>query len=108
MKLRPFVLAAILAGAFLYVTSVADWNWGRWIPGGSSREPFWTAGDVAAQGLSSDENNNIEIYKTAHFAVVNITSTVYRENWFFQVVPEQGTGSGFIIDASDEPSPSPQ
>src|SRR5581483_11118783 len=28
---------------------------------------------------------------------VNITSVVYREDWFFQIVPEKGTGSGFII-----------
>jgi S1-C subfamily serine protease len=100
MKLRPFALAAVLAGAFLYVTSVADWDLKRWLSGPSDNgAPFWTGGDVAAQGLSSDENNSIEIYKSSRSAVVNITSTVYREDWFFQIVPEQGTGSGFIIDA---------
>ena len=100
MRLRPFLLAAILAGAFLYVTSVAHWSPRRWLPGAKdSGAPFWTGGDVVAQGLSTDENNNIEIYKTSRGAVVNITSTVYREDWFFQIVPEQGTGSGFIIDA---------
>jgi S1-C subfamily serine protease len=27
---------------------------------------------------------------------------VYRQNWFFQVYPEKGTGSGFIINADGE------
>jgi S1-C subfamily serine protease len=100
MKLRTFVLAALIAGVFLYVTSVADWSIRRWLPGaGDNGGPFWTGGDVSAQGLSPDENNNIEIYKASRAAVVNITSTVYREDWFFQIVPEQGTGSGFIIDS---------
>jgi S1-C subfamily serine protease len=98
MKLRVFAIAALLVGGFLYVTSVADWSLGRFFPGARGGAPFWTGGDAAAQGLSADENNNIEIYKYARSAVVNITSTVYRENWFFQVIPEQGTGSGFIID----------
>ena len=35
----------------------------------------------------------------ARAATVNITSVVYRENWFFRIYPEKGTGSGFIISA---------
>jgi putative serine protease PepD len=31
-------------------------------------------------------------------ATVNITSTVYRRTWFFEVMPQQGQGSGFLID----------
>jgi putative serine protease PepD len=49
-------------------------------------------------GLGSDETNNIEIYHSSHAAVVNITSTVYRRNWFLEIVPQQGTGSGFLVD----------
>ena len=29
---------------------------------------------------------------------MNITSVVWREGWFFQMYPEKGTGSGFIIN----------
>jgi S1-C subfamily serine protease len=99
MKLwRTFLLAALLVAGFLYVTSVADWNLSRILK--KEEAPLWTGGDGVARGagLSPDESNNIEIYKSARRAVVNITSTVYREYWFFQIVPEQGTGSGFIID----------
>ena len=48
-------------------------------------------------GFTTDENNNIEIYKLARPATANITSVVYREDFFFQVYPQEGTGSGFIV-----------
>ena len=41
--------------------------------------------------------NNIEIYKTAHLATVNITSTVYRRTIFLEVYPSKDQGSGFLI-----------
>jgi Trypsin-like serine proteases, typically periplasmic, contain C-terminal PDZ domain len=39
-----------------------------------------------------------DIYKAARLATVNITSTVYRRNWFFEVYPARDVGSGFIIN----------
>jgi len=47
---------------------------------------------------SADEANNIEIYDRLNTAVVNITSTSYEYNWFLEPVPQQGSGSGSIID----------
>jgi len=38
------------------------------------------------------------IYDQVSPAVVNITSRVMRRSFFFGVIPEEGTGSGFIID----------
>jgi putative serine protease PepD len=91
------LLATLLVLAFIYVTSVA-----RWSPfhfGGAPSGRIWSGPDVAhSAGLGSDETNNIEIYHSAHTAVVNITSTVYRRNWFLEIVPQQGTGSGFLVD----------
>ncbi len=52
-----------------------------------------------AAALSPDEQNNIDIYKTAHLATVNITSTVYQRSFFFDVYPSKDTGSGFFIDS---------
>ncbi len=49
--------------------------------------------------LSADEQNNIQVYNTISPGVVNITSTSYVEDfWGFNVYPQQGTGSGSIID----------
>jgi len=50
-------------------------------------------------GLSSDEKAVYEVYRQNNRAVVNITSVSVRYNWFLQPVPQEGTGSGSIIDA---------
>ncbi len=54
---------------------------------------------VQAWAMTEDERNNIEIYERLSPGVVNITSTVLEHDFFFNVVPRQGTGSGAIIDA---------
>ncbi len=49
--------------------------------------------------LSSDEQNNISVYEAVSPGVVNITSISYKEDfWGFDVYPQQGSGSGSIID----------
>jgi S1-C subfamily serine protease len=52
----------------------------------------------AAPGLLPEEQNNISVYKKALPSVVNITSTLVRFDFFYGAVPEQGQGSGFILD----------
>jgi S1-C subfamily serine protease len=49
--------------------------------------------------VSPDEANNIDLYQRLNPAVVNITSVTYEYNWFLEPEPQQGTGSGSIIDA---------
>jgi S1-C subfamily serine protease len=95
--LRPFLGAAVLVAAFVYVTSVAHWDLGGLVPGVRSASRLYTEAS-AATNFSADEQNNIDIYKASRDATVNIVSTVYRENWFFQLVPEKGAGSGFLIN----------
>jgi S1-C subfamily serine protease len=101
--LRPFLGAAILVAGFVYLTSVAHWDVGRFLQPGRSAGRIWTEpASAAGPSFSSDEQNNIDIYKSSRDATVNITSIVYREGWFFQMVPERGIGSGFIIKDSGE------
>jgi S1-C subfamily serine protease len=98
MRMRPFVWATLLVGGFWYLTSVAHWNPGRLLQPIRQTGRLWTApGAAQSAGFSSDENNNIEIYKLARPATANITSIVYREDFFFQVYPQEGTGSGFVV-----------
>jgi S1-C subfamily serine protease len=52
----------------------------------------------SASGLMHEEETLIGIYKAASPGVVHITSTVLSQDFFFRVVPERGTGSGFVID----------
>ena len=56
----------------------------------------WSVG-LPRAGLSSDELNNIDIYKSAHLATVNITSTIYRRTIFLEIYPSKDQGSGFLI-----------
>jgi len=100
--LRPFVWAIVLVAGFLYFTSVAHWNLGRLLRPVSSVGRLWSEPSSAeTAGFSADEQNNIGIYKSARDATVNITSVVYREDWFFRY-PQEGAGSGFIIKPTGE------
>jgi S1-C subfamily serine protease len=92
MKLRTLLIAAGLVAGFIYYTS------GRYSPlrSVSRDQPIWSESKVLSAGLSSDENNNIDIYKAASNSVVYITSTVYQQTFFFEREVHE-LGSGFII-----------
>ncbi len=53
--------------------------------------------EIQDASVASDEKNNSDVYKAMSPGVVNITSTDYVQDWF-QVYPQQGTGSGSILD----------
>jgi S1-C subfamily serine protease len=101
--LRPFLWAAVLVTAFVYITSVAHWNMPGFLPGvrSASVNKIYTEA-AAATTFSTDEQNNIDIYKASRDATVNITSVVYREGFFFELIPEKGVGSGFVINPNGE------
>ena len=101
--LRPLVWAAVMVTAFLYVTSVAHWDAGRiFRPGGVGHVWSEPASAASVGSFTADEQNNIDVYRNARDATVNITSVVYRETWFSQIYPEQGAGSGFIVSPDGE------
>jgi S1-C subfamily serine protease len=96
---RIIVITALLVSGFLLITSKTDWGQRRIISPISSAVPLWSGpSSTHATGLSSDEMNNIDIYKSSHLATVNITSTVYRRN-FFEIYPSKDQGSGFLISS---------
>ena len=53
---------------------------------------------AAPPPLDPEEQNNISVYRRVIPAVVNITSTAVAFDFFYGPVPQQGQGSGFIID----------
>jgi len=100
MRLRIFVITALLVSGFLLITSKTDWGQRQILKPVSGAEPLWSGpSSTHATGLSSDETNNIDIYKSSHLATVNITSTVYRRTIFMEVYPSKDQGSGFLISA---------
>jgi S1-C subfamily serine protease len=111
MKLRPVLLVLLILSVFYYLTT-------RFFPTGalaslmhhdaalsttsSLSGPLGNFGITeasAAPAFDSEEQQNIAVYKRALPSVVNITSTQMACcDFFLRAVPEQGQGSGFILD----------
>ena len=89
MKSRVLLLTVIIVAGFYYIISQPASSLARSASSVCRLSGGWSGPITAhsAPGFTSDEENNIEIYKTARLATVNITSTVLRETWFFQVYP---------------------
>lgn len=64
--------------------------------------PFLFLGITATfspgHGLTDEEKNNVAVYQKASPSVVNIISIVITRDFFFNPIPREGSGSGFIID----------
>jgi S1-C subfamily serine protease len=100
--LRTFFWAALLAAGFVYITGGTRWDVGQVLRPVRNAGRLWTEPTRAeSAGYSTDEQNNIDIYKSARDATVFITSTVYTRS-FFGVYPEKGTGTGFVISPEGE------
>ena len=92
MRFRTLFIALALVGAFVYITTAPNSPLRRY------QGPLWSGPTVAhSAGLGGDELNNIDIYKAAKDSVAYITSTVYQQTFFFEMVPTRALGSGFLI-----------
>jgi S1-C subfamily serine protease len=110
MKLRPVVLVLVILGGFYYLSA-------RYLPVGalsglmrhgdgtvlSSLDgplgKFTLTEAAAAPAFDAEEQQNIAVYKRALPSVVNITSNaIVCCDFFLRPVPQQGQGSGFIVD----------
>src|SRR5580698_8880537 len=115
MKLRPVLLVVLILTGFYYLTThVGSTN--AFVPWLHRAAPV--AGDPrtntaavngprgnfeltqadAAPAYDIEEQQNIAVYKKALPSVVNITSTAVAFDFFYGPVPQQGQGSGFILD----------
>ena len=95
--LRPFLFAIVLASAFFYFTTYRN---GRLHPANWIGHPQRVEITEAAGGesLDAEEQNNISVYRKNIASVVNITSRVMTFDFFYGLVPQEGQGSGFVID----------
>jgi S1-C subfamily serine protease len=51
-----------------------------------------------AEGMDAEEARRVAIYERVSPAVVNITTQIVRNDFFWGSVPEEGSGSGFLWD----------
>lgn len=94
--IRPLILALVIAGGFYFYTTQRP---------ASLKSPFsnptkleLTEAASSPQTLDPEEQINVNVYKKAIPSVVNIRSRAVTFNFFYGVVPEEGQGSGFILD----------
>jgi S1-C subfamily serine protease len=100
MKFRQIVLVVLLVGGFWFLTTHLSTGWGHWPLRQASglSSPLQLTEAEAAPAYDAEEQNNIAVYKRVLPSVVNITSTTLVFNFFYGTVPQQGQGSGFILD----------
>jgi S1-C subfamily serine protease len=102
MKLRHIALIALLVGGFWYFTSH---RLPQHLPlvGGLpavDHSPLELTEAHAQPAYDSEELANIGVYKKALASVVNVTSSAVSYNFFYGALPQQGQGTGFILDKS--------
>jgi len=62
--------------------------------------PATLPADEGPIALDATEAQNVRIYKQASPAVANIVTRAVQYDFFFNPVPVEGAGSGFVIDAA--------
>jgi S1-C subfamily serine protease len=101
MKLiRPLILTLIIAGGFFYFTTWRSNSQAGFHPSNWLNRPDNVEITEAAPGesLDGEEQNNISVYRKNIPSVVNVTSRAMTFDFFYGLVPQEGQGSGFVID----------
>jgi S1-C subfamily serine protease len=93
--LRPVAIAILLVGVFFYFTTYRSRTFHLI---NSPAEKIDVTEAASNEPLDSDEQNNISVYRKNIGSVVNVTSKAVAFDFFYGLVPQEGQGSGFIID----------
>ena len=96
--LRTILLAVIFAGAFYFFTTYRSGQFHPtdWLGRPSNKVNITEA--ATPEPFDNEEQNNISVYRKNIDSVVNITSRAMAFDFFYGLVPQEGQGSGFVID----------
>lgn len=95
---RQILLIALISGIFAAgAVVILDRINNRFQPSQAAYSEAPPAG-ISDPATSTDEQNNIEVYRTLSPGVVFIHSTSYARDFFGFVEPQEGSGSGSILD----------
>lgn len=98
LSARQILFIALISGIFAAgVVVVLDRVSNRFQPSQAAFTENAPAG-ITDPATSTDEQNNIEVYRTLSPGVVFIHSTSYARDFFGFVEPQEGSGSGSILD----------
>ena len=99
MRFRPILLVLLLVGGFWFLTThPADLSRLSFLHASSRDSGLHLTEAEAAPAFDPEEQNNIAVYKRVLPSVVNITAKTLVFNFFYGTVPQEGQGSGFILD----------
>jgi S1-C subfamily serine protease len=102
MTLRRLFLVLLFIGGFYYLSSITLPSHWPHLSFSSGTHTLPSGVELtetsAAPAYDSEELNNIAVYKKALPSVVNITSHAVAFDFFYGPVPQEGQGSGFILD----------
>lgn len=98
LSARQILLIALITGLFaaggvVFLDRISN----RFQPSEAAYTENAPAG-IADPATSTDEQNNIEVYRTLSPGVVFIHSTSYARDFFGFVEPQEGSGSGSVLD----------
>lgn len=98
LSARQILLIALITGLFAAGGVVIfDRISNRFQPSEAAFTENTPAG-ISDPATSTDEQNNIEVYRTLSPGVVFIHSTSYARDFFGFVEPQEGSGSGSVLD----------
>jgi len=98
LSARQILLIALISGIFAAgAVVIFDRISNRFKPSEAAFSETPPAG-ISDPATTTDEQNNIEVYRTLSPGVVFIHSTSYARDLFGFVEPQEGSGSGSILD----------
>lgn len=98
LSTRQVLLIALISGLFAAgIVTLVDRINNRFDPSQAAFSENAPAG-ITDPSTSTDEQNNIEVYRTLSPGVVFIHSTSYARDFFGYVEQQEGSGSGSILD----------
>jgi len=96
---RQILAIALISGLFAAVAVFGFQQAARYLQPTGSAFSIGQPLNITDPSLATDEQNNIEVYRSVSPGVVNISSTAMVRGFFgLMVEPQEGTCSGSIID----------
>src|SRR6185503_2793261 len=95
---RQILLIALISGLFAATGVVVFDRFSKRVEPSQAAISEATPAGIADPSTVTDEQNNIEVYRTLSPGVVFIHSTSYARDFFGFVEQEEGSGSGSILD----------
>jgi len=98
LSARQILLIALISGFFAAgAVMIGERVYNRFQPSQAAFTETPPVG-ISDPATSTDEQNNIEVYRTLSPGVVFIHSTSYARDFFGFMEPQEGSGSGSILD----------